>query len=118
MSNPRQASENAFSYAAGVSGKSIFEYDAANRMDKVRLVKGGEAASVTYLHNALGQRVFKSEVTADQKLPRAKTLGAGFVAWLKANFQWMYAQALADASIGTAYTYARNVSMKLLHLAS
>jgi RHS repeat-associated protein len=87
-------------------GLRTFEYDTANRMDKVRLMKGGEAASVSYLHNGLGQRVFKSEVTADQKLPRAKTLGAGFVAWLKANFQWMYAQALADASIGTAYSYA------------
>ena len=87
-------------------GLRTFEYDAANRMDKVRLMKGGEAASVTYLHNGLGQRVFKSEVTADQKLPRAKTLGSGFVAWLKANLQWMYAQAQADASIGTAYSYA------------
>jgi RHS repeat-associated protein len=87
-------------------GLRTFEYDAANRMDKVRLMKGGEAASVTYLHNGLGQRVFKSEVTADQKLPRAKTLGAGFVAWLKANFQWMYAQAQADASVGAAYSYA------------
>jgi RHS repeat-associated protein len=87
-------------------GLRTFEYDAANRMDKVRLMKGGEAASVTYLHNGLGQRVFKSEVTADQKLPRARTLGAGFVAWLKANFQWMYAQAQADASVGTAYSYA------------
>jgi RHS repeat-associated protein len=87
-------------------GLRTFEYDTANRMDKVRLMKGGEAASVTYLHNGLGQRVFKSEVTADQKLPRAKTLGAGFVAWLKANFQWMYAQAQADASVGTAYSYA------------
>jgi RHS repeat-associated protein len=87
-------------------GLRTFEYDAADRMSKVRLMKAGEAASVMYLHNALGQRVFKSEVTADQKLPKAKTLGAGFVAWLKTNFQWMYAQALADASVGTAYTYA------------
>jgi RHS repeat-associated protein len=87
-------------------GLRSFEYDAAERMSKVRLMKAGEAASVTYSHNALGQRVFKSEVTADQKLPGAKTLGAGFVAWLKANFQWMYAQAQADASVGTAYSYA------------
>ncbi|MBC7706264.1 MAG: hypothetical protein H7274_20225, partial [Rhodoferax sp.] len=86
-------------------GLRTFEYDASNRMDKVRLMKGGEAASITYLHNALGQRVFKSEVTADQKLPKAKTLGTGFVNWLKTNFHWMYAQALADASIGTAYIY-------------
>jgi len=75
-------------------------------MAKVRLLKDGEAASVIYLHNALGQRVFKSEVTADQTLPDASTLGTGFVGWLKTNFQWMFAQAQANASVGTAYTYA------------
>ena len=75
-------------------------YDNRNRL--TGFARAGEAASVTYLHNELGQRVFKSEVTTDQTLPNATTLGTGFVSWLRANFQWMFAQAQASASIPMA----------------
>lgn len=56
-------------------GLREFEYDAANRLSKARIVKDGEAATVSYLHNALGQRVFKGEVTAEQYLPDESELG-------------------------------------------
>jgi len=78
-----------------------FEYDAAQRLAKVKVFKSGEAASVSYEYNAFGQRVFKSEYEAEQKLPRRTDLGPGFINWLKAGFGWLYADARRDASIGT-----------------
>ena len=79
---------------------------AANRLSKVKITKEGEAASINYLTNAAGQQVFKSEPKPDQYLPSATELGTGFIAWLKMNFGWLYAQAQTDASLGSAYTYA------------
>jgi RHS repeat-associated protein len=86
-------------------GLRTFQYDGANRLAKVELINNGEAASVSYLHNTMGQRVFKSEVQAEQTLPNEADLGAGFVGWLKSNFSWMFAKAQANATIGTAYVY-------------
>ncbi|MGH6624940.1 MAG: DUF6531 domain-containing protein, partial [Burkholderiaceae bacterium] len=82
-----------------------FDYDAANRLSKVRLDKEGEASSIRYLHNALGQRVFKSEPAADSDAPSEAELGADFIGWLKKRFGWLFAQAQANTSIGTAYVY-------------
>ena len=87
-------------------GLRSFEYDAANRLAKVRILKDGEAASIKYFTNALGQQVFKSEPKPDQYLPEQSELGTGFIAWLKTNFGWLYAQAQTDASLGSAYMYA------------
>ena len=87
-------------------GLRAFDYDEANRLSKVKITKDGEAASITYLHNALGQRVFKGEPKADQYLPNESTLGTGYITWLKKNFAWLFVKAQADASIGTAFTYA------------
>ena len=87
-------------------GLRSFEYDASNRLAKVRIFKEGEAASINYLTNAQGQQVFKSEPKPDQYLPSATELGTGFIAWLKTNFGWLYAQAQTDASLGSAYMYA------------
>ena len=87
-------------------GLRSFEYDASNRLSKVRILKDGEAASIKYLTNAAGQQVFKSEPKPDQYLPSATELGTGFIAWLKTNFGWLYAQAQTDASLGSAYVYA------------
>ena len=87
-------------------GLRSFEYDAANRLSKVRILKDGEAASIKFLTNAQGQQVFKSEPKPDQYLPSATELGTGFIAWLKTNFGWLYAQAQTDASLGSAYMYA------------
>jgi hypothetical protein len=42
-------------------GLRTFEYDESKRLSKVKILQDGEAASVAYLHNALGQRVFKSQ---------------------------------------------------------
>jgi RHS repeat-associated protein len=87
-------------------GLRSFEYDASNRLFKVKLSKDGEAASVKYLHNALGQRVFKSEIRVAQTLPNKATLGKGFVDWLTSSFQWMFVRDQASTSIGTGYSYA------------
>jgi len=86
-------------------GLRTFEYDAAQRLAKVKVFKSGEAASVSYEYNAFGQRVFKSEYEAEQKLPRRADLGPGFINWLKARFGWLYTDARRDASIGTGYVY-------------
>ena len=48
--------------------------------------------AVEYLHNALGQRVFKSEPQAEQTLPKEEDLGPGFMNWLKKQFGWMFIQ--------------------------
>ena len=91
----------------GASSSSIdSECSASNRLSKVRILKDGEAASIKYLTNAAGQQVFKSEPKPDQYLPNAAELGTGFLAWLKTNFGWLYAQAQTDASLGSAYMYA------------
>ena len=86
-------------------GLRDFEYDASGRLSKVRILKDGEAAKVTYLINALGQRVFKSEPQAEQTLPTEQELGEGFITWLRKNFRWMFAQAQTTTSIGTAFIY-------------
>jgi RHS repeat-associated protein len=87
-------------------GLRSFEYDASNRLAKVRILKDGEAASIKYFTNGQGQQVFKSEPKPDQYLPDQSQLGTGFIAWLKTNFGWLYAQAQTDASLGSAYMYA------------
>ncbi len=86
-------------------GLRTFDYDEANRISKARIFKDGEAARISYLHNAQGQRVFKGEPSTEQTLPSQAELGQGFIDWLKANFKWMFAQAQANTSIGTAYTF-------------
>lgn len=86
-------------------GLRDFEYGPDGKLAKVRIMRGGEAAHVRYLSNALGQRVFKSEIQADQTLPDEAALGTDFVTWLKKQFGWMFTQAAANTSIGTAYLY-------------
>jgi RHS repeat-associated protein len=86
-------------------GLRTFEYDAAQRLAKVRIGQGEEAARVAYLHNALGQRVFKSEVGAEQTAPSEEELGVDFVTWLKQRFGWLFSRAQATTSVGTAFVY-------------
>ncbi|MBK6386815.1 MAG: hypothetical protein IPF71_08415 [Rhodoferax sp.] len=50
-------------------GLRLFEYDASNRLAKVLVSQSAEASKITYLHNALGQRVFKSEPTVAYTAP-------------------------------------------------
>ncbi len=86
-------------------GLRTFEYDASRRLSKVKVFKDGEAASISYLHNALGQRVFKSEPQAQNHQPNEAELGTDFIGWLKKNFHWLFTQAQANSSIGTVYVY-------------
>lgn len=87
-------------------GLRTFEYDASRRLSKVRILRNGEPASVNYLHNALGQRVFKSEPQAEQTLPSEEELGQGFVNWLRKQFGWLFTgQGRSKASIGIAFVY-------------
>ncbi|MBC5764151.1 RHS repeat-associated core domain-containing protein [Ramlibacter albus] len=86
-------------------GLRTFEYDDMNRLAKVKIVKDGEAASVRYLHNALGARVFKSEPETEQTLPNEAELGNSFTNWLRKNFGWLFAQGKSKASLGQAFLY-------------
>ena len=78
-------------------GLRSFEYDATNRLSKVQISQSQEAAKITYLHNTLGQRVFKSEPQVAQTAPSQTELGVDFITWLKSNFGWLFAQAQANA---------------------
>jgi RHS repeat-associated protein len=84
---------------------------APGAMSKVKILKDGEAAKVSYLHNALGQRVFKSEPQMEQTLPQEAVLGTDFVTWLKKRFGWLFTQAQANTSIGTAFIYDEDGSL-------
>ena len=86
-------------------GLRTFEYDAANRLSKVQVSQSAEASKITYLHNALGQRVFKSEPQVAQTAPSQTELGVDFITWLKSNFGWLFAQAQANATLGQSYVY-------------
>ena len=63
------------------------------------------AAKISYLHNALGQRVFKSEPQVDHVAPSASAWGQPFIDWLLGNFGWLFAQAQYDATLGQSYVY-------------
>jgi RHS repeat-associated protein len=87
-------------------GLRTFAYDATNRHTQTTVSKDGEASKITYLHNALGQRVFKSEPQTAQTLPNETVLGTSFTNWLKTNFSWLYATAQTNATLGNSYVYA------------
>jgi RHS repeat-associated protein len=86
-------------------GLRTFDYNAENRLGQVQITQSGEAAKITYLHNAAGQRVFKSEPQTAQTLPNETELGTTFTDWLRRNFSWLYAQAQTNATLGNSYTY-------------
>ena len=95
-------------------GLRTFEYDAANRLSKVQVSQSAEASKITYLHNALGQRVFKSEPQVAQTAPNATELGTDFVTWLKTNFGWLFAAGQANATLGQSYVYDDSQTPNLL----
>ena len=95
-------------------GLRIFEYDATNRLSKVQVSQSAEAAKITYLHNTLGQRVFKSEPQVAQTAPSQAELGVDFITWLKSNFGWLFAQAQANATLGQSYVYDDSATPNLL----
>jgi RHS repeat-associated protein len=87
-------------------GLRSFGHDATGRLSQVRIGLGSEEAATTYLHNALGQRVFKSEPQATQFAPDEDELGSDFINWLKKNFGWLFAKAQANATLGQSFVYA------------
>ncbi len=86
-------------------GLHEFEYDGGNRLSKMRTTQNGEPMTVRYLHNAAGQRVFRSEPASEFAVPTAERLGEGFVAWLKQRFASLFTAQQEQASIGTVYLY-------------
>ena len=95
-------------------GLRTFEYDATNRLSKVQVSQSAEAAKITYLHNTLGQRVFKSEPQVAQTAPSQTELGVDFITWLKSNFGWLFAQAQTNATLGQSYVYDDSATPNLL----
>ena len=87
-------------------GLRSFNHDASGRLAQVRIGLGSEEAATVYLHNALGQRVFKSEPQATQYAPDEEELGSDFINWLKKNFGWLFAKAQANATLGQSFVYA------------
>ena len=90
----------------GSDGLRQFSYDPSNRLSQVQVGDSDEASKVTYLHNAIGQRVFKSEPQVAQTAPNEQELGSDFITWLKKNFNWLFAQAQQNATLGDSYVYA------------
>ena len=87
-------------------GLRTFDYDASRRLVKVRILRNGEAASISYLHNALGQRVFKGEPQAEQTLPSEDDLGKDFISWLRKQFGWLFIPGNhGKTSLGQAFVY-------------
>ena len=48
-------------------GLRSYAYDSLNRLAKVRLPQGHETSSISYWHNAQGQRVFKGQAQAEKR---------------------------------------------------
>lgn len=90
-------------------GLRSFSYDAANRLRQVQIGNSVEASKISYLHNAQGLRVFKSEPQVAQTAPDEEELGTSFTAWLKKNFGWLFSQAQANATLGQSYVYDDSV---------
>jgi RHS repeat-associated protein len=81
-------------------GLRKFTYNAANRLSKVEAIRNGDAMAVEYLHNALGQRVFKSDAIVESTESADGKFGAGFMGWLKSNFGWLFAPGQAGKARG------------------
>lgn len=93
-------------------GLRDFEYDESRRLAKVKVLKDGEAAAVQYLHNALGQRVFKSQPQAEQTLPEEKRLGRGFIEWLQESFGWLFSSKHSKKGmLGLAFAYDEDANL-------
>jgi RHS repeat-associated protein len=86
-------------------GQRSFIYDSANRLSEVQISQNAEAAKISYLHNALGQRVFKSEPQVAKTAPNETELGISFINWLKQFFNWLFNQAQSNATLGQSYLF-------------
>ena len=86
-------------------GFRAFEYDQANRLSRVKLPNGGDFESTQFLHDAKGQRVFKSEARDHDYEPKASALGSSYLSWLRLNFSALFDREQSKAMLGTAYVY-------------
>ncbi|HSW15962.1 MAG TPA: RHS repeat-associated core domain-containing protein [Ramlibacter sp.] len=87
-------------------GLRRFEYDATGRLAAVKMFRQGEEQAVRYLHNALGQRVFKGEPQPTQAPPEQGATGGSFLDWLRRLVALLLQQAPGSTKLGTAYVYA------------
>lgn len=86
-------------------GLRTFVYDASNRLSKVLAVRHGEAVGYEYLHNALGQRVFKSGAVIEES-EGAKRVTRDFTDWLRDALGWIFKRAQGGKSRnGLAFVY-------------
>jgi len=88
-------------------GLKTYQYDAQGRLAKLSFGFGESRQSVTYLHNGLGERVFKSEPLADNPQPDPDVLGQSFIDWLRSRFGWLFgSQPQGDPTrLGTVFVY-------------
>jgi RHS repeat-associated protein len=96
-------------------GVRRFDYDASGRLEALRFMHTApaqghgqvqpQAQRIDYLHNALGQRVFKGEPRADDPTPQEQSLGQRFIDWLRRLFAALFLPERAATSVGTAYLY-------------
>ncbi len=95
-------------------GVRRFDYDASGRLEALRFhtapAQGRgqaqpQAQRIDYLHNGLGQRVFKGEPRADDPTPQEQSLGQRFIDWLRRLFAALFLPERSATSVGTAYLY-------------
>jgi len=86
-------------------GLRTFVYDASGRLAKVEAIQGDNTVGVEYLHNALGQRVFKSDPTGEGPGDMKQVYGNGFIGWLKANFGWLVTPGQNKNRLGLIFNY-------------
>ena len=88
-------------------GLRSFAYDAENRHSKTVISDSDEGSKESYLFNALGQRVFKSDAQVDHTAPSQAALGSDFITWLQSNFAWLFGSSSnSTATLGTHFNYA------------
>lgn len=99
------------SYTLDAAGNLIgdglrrFQIDASGRVAGVATGSAGDETTVSYLHNALGQRVFKSEPKVPTYVPSEEELGSEFTSWLRKYFGQLFTVGASTAQLGQAYIY-------------
>ena len=87
-------------------GLTRYQYDANGRLTEVTRGAAEDEQSTIYLHNAMGQRVFKSESVYANDGAREGVWDKDFWAWLKSIFSWWLGSSKDDKTkLGTAFVY-------------
>lgn len=110
-------------------GLRSYAYDSQGRMESATTGDGADAPKTKYAHNALGQRVFKTEplfsaagkpastknlnnLLADDDEPAGSNAEQGFMQQLVNFFSKLWSPATSDAEkLGWAYVYAEDGSL-------